>query len=242
MWDDITAKTYGTSGLILKSASEVAVDKMGLWTGTCTFSLPPGRYDLVPAPNSWHPLLDFMWAERSRITMSPGLWRAVVEYAGVDILPPPVYELNPGVGTEPIETHPDFCTTLAGKPSAPLNGARWIDPKTGIETKCNTPGKFEFEKFSGFLANGDRNPFAGTTGFLEANQTTWQKSWTTKAMPDPGHAMQRIVLPPGNPPDYGGTYEWLEYPVQFSRRGNAYTNQQRWLLSGRRGWNQLIYT
>lgn len=240
MWDE-TTKTYGKSGLILKHSSEISVDRMGLWTGTCTFSLPVGDYHLVPPPGSWHPLLPFMWAVRSRLVLAPGLWRAVVEYEGVDMLPLPVYELNPGVGTEPIETHVDFIDTLAGRPTAPLHGARWIDPKTGEVTKCEIPGRFEFDKFSGFLASGERNPFAGTTGFKEANETWWQKSWTTKEPPNPGQVLVRVATPPGGAPDYGGSYDWLEHPVQFSHRGNAYSNVQRWLLSGRRGWNPLVY-
>ena len=232
---------HGKVGLILKHSGEVQVDRMGLCTGTCTYTLPAGRFDLVPPPSSWHPILDFMWAERSRVVMTPGLWQAVVEYVGVDILPPPVYELNPGVGTEPIETHKDFIETLAGRPTAPLNGARWVDPQTHQVTRSEVAGHFEFDKFSAYLTDGTRNPFAGVTGFLEANQTVWQKSWTSNTAPSPGQVLTRIGEPPGGCPAYGGKFDWLEHPVQYSHRGNAYTCVQHWLLSGRAGWNPLIY-
>jgi len=234
-----TTESYGTEGLVLESSGEVTVDRNGLWAGSCRFKVPVDRSDLLPVPGDPHPLLSFMLAERTRLVMAPGLWIGVVEYAGANADSIPQYELNPGVGTEPIETNPDFID-FAGTPASPLNGARWINPETNKLTKSMVPGTFEFDKFCSYLGSGAKNPWSGTTGFLEANNTVWQKSWTSKSKPSPGHALV-IAQPHGDAPDYGGNYNWLEHPVAYTKRGGAYACTQRWLLSGRRGWNHAIY-
>ena len=233
---------FGNAGLKLASASEIAVDRKGLWSGSCRFTLPIGAWSVVPKVGNAHPLAAFLLAERSRVILSKGLWQAIVEYAGIEEdESEPQYALDPGVGNEPIETHDDFVRTLAGRPSAPINGALFKNPKTGWPTRSDELGYYEFEKFAEGLAGGAANPFAGTKQFLECNQTVWTKTWTSKAKPEAGRVLSVVDDPPGGAPSYGGAFNWLEHPVAYTKRGGAYSNSQRWLLSARRGWNRLVY-
>lgn len=236
-------RQYGAGGrLILEAAGEITVDRNGLWSGSARFRFLPEEVGLVPTPGTQNPYLWFLLAERSRIIMTPGLWTAVVEYAGIqEDVSEAQYELSPGVGMDPIETHDKFASSLAGTPSAPKPGAVFVDPKTGIVTKDNTPGKYRFEEFAPILADGSKNPLGGVKGYYVANNTVWTKSWTQKAKPSGATRTLMITSsPPGNPPQFGSC-NWLEHPVAYVKRGGAYSCVQRWLLSDENGWNQLIY-
>lgn len=219
------------------------VDRAGLWTATCMWTVPVDRLDLVPKLGSPHPRAVFLAMEKMRLKFTPGLWKIFTSYAGVqDEISEPVYELNPGVGNEPIQTHKDFVKTLAGTPRRPLNGAVFVDPQTGLVTKDDTPGKFEFSRFSVLHPKGQQNPFAGLESYLEANNTVWVKSWTRRLKPAvSGRALKIVADPPGQPGSFPG-HDWLEFPPTFVKRGGAYACQQQWLLSGPKGWLKPVYS
>jgi hypothetical protein len=176
-----------------------------------------------------------------RIILSPGLWVAIVEYAGIspDNDPSdPVYELAPGVGSEPIETHKDFISALAGTPASPKNGALFVDPQTGWPTKSTEAGKYEFQKF-GAPGVGEEN-LVGLQSFLEANNTFWIKRWTQKMKPTASNVM-KIDTPSGGAPDFGSGYNWLKFPLSMQGRGGAWACEERWMLSGRKGFKAIVY-
>ena len=233
-------KLHGAEGLVLSSAGEISADRAGLWTGSCQFSFPAGRIDLVPEAGTAHPYVGFLVAERFRLAFERGLWRLSVEYAGAHREETEAqYELSPGTGNEPIETHDRFLSHLAGKPSAPLNGAIFRDPESGMVTRDDTPGKWQFDRFSVLETSGALNPFAGQEAFISQNNTVWTKSWTRRSPPSAYKV--HIMEPDGPNPNYGGATNWLALPIAYTKRGNVFACRAQWIASGRRGWNPLVY-
>lgn len=233
------AGSHGNGGLLLSSAGEITADKAGLWTGAVLYTFPAGRLDLIPGIGTPHPYASFLVAERFRITFTPGRWRIAMDYVGGFVEDSePQFELSPGTGNEPIETHKSFLA-LAGKPSAPQNGAIFRNPESGAVTQDDTPGMWEFDRFSLLLAGGAANPFAGVEQYISQNNTVWTKSWTSRRAPTATGV--RIAAPDGPNPDYGGDTNWLAMPVAYTQRGNVFSCTARWLASGPRGWNSVIY-
>lgn len=234
------AGKFGKQGLLLSSSGEITADRNGLWTGACVFTFDEGHVEQVPAIGSVHPYVSFLVAERFRITFTPGRWTTAVDYVGTNLDDSkPQYELSPGTGNEPIEAHDKFLATLAGKPSAPLHGAIFRDPETGAVSTDDTPGMAVFDRFSVFLADGTLNPFAGQEQFISQNNTVWTKTWTRRSAPT-AHKV-RIANPDGNAPNYGGATNWLALPVAYTERGNVFACTARWIASGPRGWNPIVY-
>ena len=233
------AAYFGNDGLILEAAGELSADRYGMWGGACRFKIPPGRLDLVPSLNSPHPHANFCLAERQRVVFSPGHWTALVDYTGtLAEETDPVYEFNPGTGTEPIETHPDFLTVLGGKPSGPLYGAIFLD-ETGYPTSDDKLGVFA--RFRMVTDAGVANPLAGVSSYITANKSIWSKSWTRRSAPSAAGNIVRIDTPDGPNPDFGGSYNWLFLGTSYTKRGGAYACVSRWMLSGRRGWQETVY-
>lgn len=223
---------HGDDGLVLRAAGDISADRNGLWAGSCLFSFPAGKIDLVPAINSLHPHVGFLIAERFRVVFEPGLWKVYVDYVGCNVdASEPQYELTPGTGNEPIQIHDRFESVLAGKPSAPLNGAIFRDSISGEVTHDDDLG--EFDRFAA------DSPYAGLESFIAQNNTVWSKSWTQRSKP--ASTPVRISNPSGPAPDYGGSYNWLEFPVAYTKRGNVYSCTQRWMSSGPKGWNTVVY-
>lgn len=244
-------REFGEKSVMLQAAHDVQVDRAGLYTGTCVFRVHPSLMTDIPGIGASHPIFVDLTAEKIRLAFTPGLWTVYVDYAGFPEgsgdESDPYYELSVGVGTEPIETHPDFGTVLAGTPAKPENGAVFVNPKDGIVTISMVPGNYEFSKFAEFSGEeGDKiegNPYAGLKSYLTANNTVWTKSWTQRSQPDDDdEALPLVVVksPPGDAPKYKN-HNWLQHPVCYQKRGNAYSCTQRWLLSGPQGWNLRVY-
>lgn len=228
---------FGKDGLILEHSGEISADRFGAWSGSCRFSIPPDRMDLIPKLYSRHPKIPWLLAERQRLVMVRGFWKVVVDYAGcLDEETEPIYEFNPGANSEPIETHKDFVSTIAGKPSAPLNGAIFTDPRGDISSDDDLG---TFSKFRE-VVEGVRNELAGTQAYLINSNSVWTKSWTRRSAPNDANRI-KIDNPPGPHPNPGGNYNWLYLGTQYVRRGGAYPCVARWLLSGPNGWNAQVY-
>lgn len=232
---------HGKPGLHLQSGGELTTDKKGLVTGRLFYKVVPGRWDLMPRVGSGHPLAPFAGVEKRTVRFTPGFWQVFCDYAGCETEESePVYDFNPGVGNEPIETIDNFVSQVAGKPSAPINGAIFRDPSTGNITTDDEVGMFD--RFT-TTRDGEANPWAGLVEYLAANNTSYLKSWTQRSKPGGASRPLEVVNePPGNAPTFdGANYNWLKFPVAYSKRGFAYECRQMWLLSGPKGWNRVVY-
>lgn len=225
---------FGRDGLILQPGGELTTDKYGLTTGQLKFLLKPGRLDLLPVFNSAHPWANFCLLERRKTVQTPGWWTVVADYAGGEQdESEPEYELEVGTSREPIETSTRFVSHIAGKPSAPLNGAVFVDG-TGHPTSDDALGVFD--RFRATI-DGARNELAGVTQYEAANQTHWVKSWTSRARPTDGGNVGKIDDPEGPAPNYPGR-NWLYLGLHYVRRGGAYSIRKIW-RSG--DWSEKIY-
>jgi len=232
-------KEFGIRGLVVDSVGELTQTRTGLWTGSVRFSLPTNQLNLIRPAILKHPFATFMKAEMVRVSLGAGLWRASVDFVGIEEDSSDdqiVYELSQGTGQEDIQTHPMFVQAIGGKASAPLNGALFVDG-SGVESSDDTVGVFS--KFR-LIIDGEQNPYAGLTAYIVANQTTWKKSWVQKDPPSPG-GVRIENNPPGDAPNFGGKSTWLELPVSYQKRGDVYTCSQVWQASGPKGINSVVY-
>lgn len=237
-------KYYGAGGAILASAGELVTDRRGLVSGRCLFKVRPGDWRGMPALGAVHPYANFCHLERRAVSFTKGFWAVTGEYVGCEgEETQPIYDWNPGVGTEPIEITKNFVTQIAGKPSAPLNGAIFLDER-GDLTEDDKAGVFE--KFRLLTPEGNVNPYAGTEVFMTLNNGVYSKSWVRKVKPNESGGSEKplsiVTSPPGPQPQFGGSYNWLEYPVAYTSRGAVYECKQNWLLSGPKGFNTVIYS
>ena len=253
----------------LESGGELVTDAKGLATGRLTFKGKPGAWATMPRVGATHPLAVFCAMEKRTVKFEKGWWVVTGEYAGTQNVDPaesgdssdssdssssdssssegdggtweypspPEYGLNPGTGTERIELHPDFVTKFGGTAASPKNGAIFRDA-SGNETSDADVAVFDRFKIS---VGGVKNPFAGLEEYLTIAGTTWTKSWTTSSRPGGSRGAVIVENPPGNPPSFGSSHNWLEMPPSYSKRGRAYACQQVWMLSGPAGWNTTIY-
>lgn len=228
---------HGRDGLILKHSGEIIQDIYGEESGTCMFHCPPGRWDLMPVAGFAHPMAGHLLFERRRVRFTPGFWKVYCDFRGVLGNPPPRYELSLGSGREPIETHPKFESHLAGKPSAPKNGAIFVDAQGNITTDDDL-GVFER-----FLIKNPDDPnlsFGGVDGYLDMNNIIWTKTWISRSVPSTGGKVE-IENPEGNAPNFSGR-NWLYTGLGSSGvRGGSVRNRKTWRLSGPGGWLAPVY-
>lgn len=235
---------FGDTGLIRGAAGELTTDRKGLVTGRMSYKVRPGQWADMPVIGSRHPYASFCVMERRQVRFDPGFWVVLADYVGCEVNETePVYDFSPGVGSEPLEITKNFVSEIAGKPSAPLNGAIFLDEE-GSLTKDDKRGVFD--RFKILKADGTANPWAGAENFLTMNNGVWSKSWVSRVKPSGIAGSEKplkiVSSPPGPNPSFGGSYNWLEFPPAYSVRGGVYDNRQSWLLSGSKGWNTVIYS
>lgn len=177
----------------------------------------------------------------SKVNWSSGkhgkFYRVTYTYEGfLNSLPEPVYSLASALSEEPIELHPNF-QDFAGTPSAPLNGAIFVDPETEKPTTDNSRGVFRE-----FLAtiSGAQNMKAGIESFLNPG-ATWTEIYFSTSRPTDLGSLGEIDSPSGPQPTIGSGRNWIYSGVDYTRRGGIYEIRKTWLLSGRNGWDSDIY-
>jgi len=230
---------HGTqaNSLILKHSGNIVQDIYGEESGRCQFSCPPGQWDLMPGAGYAHPYASHLLFERREVKLTPGFWKVFADYRGVLGDPPPRYELSFGSGTEPIETHPDFITQIGGKPSAPKNGAVFVDAQGKI-TSDDSLGVFD--RFLVSNPDDELLSFAGLESYVDMNSIMWTKTWVTNAMETTGGKVE-IDTPDGDAPSFDGrNYLYIGLSSSGVRGGSA-RHRKSWRLSGPNGWNPKVY-
>ena len=244
----VETKYYGSQELIICGGGELSTARGGLMTGRMSFKVQPGMWKEMPQLGEEHPLASFCKMEKRQVRFGKGYWTVLGDYVGCEaaVESEPAYDWDPGTGTEPIEVAKNFVTEIGGKPSDPKNGAIFVD-ENGEETADDKKGLFG--RFRILDDEGELNPFAGLENFLTMNNAVWTKTWVKRRAPDGSptgtedRPMNIVSKPPGGSavPKFGGDYDWLEFPIGFSARGDVFECRQTWMLSGPRGWNDTIY-
>jgi hypothetical protein len=226
--------------VILQSEKNGTIDRYGVDIVTRVEEVPSSGFPaLLRSKYSVHPRFVSMGV--SKINWTAGrhgkFYRVTYVYEGFLVsLPEPTYVLNSSMAEEPIELHPDFAT-FTGTPSAPLNGAIFVDPDTQKITTDNARGVFR-EFFA--RAGGSPNPFAGIEAYLSPG-ATWQEISFSATRPTDMGSLGTIDEPSGPQPAIGTGRTWLYSGVDYTRRGGIYEIRKSWLLSARGGWNTSIY-
>lgn len=218
----------GNTSWFLSSPGTLQTDRYGLssatavWTRMSPTDTDPGRPSGTSFGDS-HPIWTTLKCDRSTISQTNFGWQATAEYFGIQGAPPtPIYELDWSTSEEPIETHPDFVATLAGTPAARLNDA-------------------DFDDKGFFIGFKPSSSLAGVRGYL-APGAVWRETSITTTVPGALGSVGAIVSPSGPVPSVPSPRTWLYLGLTYQQRGQTYTVKKEWRLSGRKGWNTLIYT
>jgi hypothetical protein len=228
------------SQVIPQSEESGTLDRYGVDIVTRVEEVPSTGFPaLLRSKYSVHPRFTSMGV--SKVNWVSGkhgkFYRVTYTYEGfLNSLPEPVYTLSSALSEEPIELHPNF-QTFAGKPSAPLNGAVFLDPDTQKITTDDSRGVFrEFMATLGGVANLK----AGVEAYLSPG-ATWQEIYFSTSRPTDLGSLGEIDNPSGPNPSFGSGRTWLYSGADYTRRGGIYEIRKTWLLSGRNGWDEDIY-
>tara|TARA_B100000927_G_scaffold285570_1_gene275836 strand:+ start:256 stop:948 length:693 start_codon:yes stop_codon:yes gene_type:complete len=151
-----------------------------------------------------------------------------VDYIGLQSGPTNYYvEYTGTVQEEPIETHDKFVSDIGGTVSNPKNQAIF-DAKTG--------------EFIGFPGNAP-NDLGGVKGYLSPSITARVTYYAYGPKKGNINDLGNKSNPPVNLPKHQSGANWLLVGVSF-REFATITVQvtEEYMLSGRKGWNDLIYT
>lgn len=225
---------HGNNGLIVHEIGTLNTDYYGLDTGRVVWKIRQDYYNNIPDMRSQHPIWSWLTMEKRTVAIEPGFALITGEYAGIQgSRKPSVFECSAGTSDEPIETHPDFVDNIAGKPSSPLNGAIFLDPKTNQPTTDDAKGVFD--KFTA-VVGGVRNEFAGVQAYLSP-QVVLREVWIS-TIAVVANNVGKISSPPFTP---GVPGNWLQTGVSFQQRGLVFQNVIEWRSSGRYNWNTTLY-
>lgn len=220
-------------GLVRQPGGTIRFNKDGSTEATETFSAVYEKaLQLAPVRNvTPHPTFASLICNDCVVTeREAGLAEVVVTYigdatgevgvVGTSRLPQPTYELISEAREEPIESYPNFSTTIG----TTGNGAK-------------------YDSNNLFLGFDSTSEFVSMQSWLVPG-LVWRKSYVQKTRPSAGTltAVGRIDSPDGPVPSIAPPRNWLLRSFTYTLEGNVYRCQKEWLLSSRRGWNATIYT
>jgi len=222
-----TVKGDPLNSLVLQPGWSLVYKQDGSLQGRCVFkcsaSVAPS---LIPAVGTPHPKNALAKAYDAELVVTEcDIATITVDYLGIHTGGVYMIEYIASTGEEPIETHPDFVGTIGGTKATPLNNAKFDD---------------ETEEFIGFPANAPSH-LGGVRGYLSPSsvvRATFYSSSPTTGLSDLG---QRQAPPYLGFISIGGGKNWLK--TNWSRRayGLVYQISEEYTLSGKNGWNSLIY-
>ncbi len=212
--------------LFRQSGDQLLQNNDGTWSGEVHY-VCRWRQVLFLSPRvnvGSHPDFPTLICNGCRVErMTPGDFaKLIVSYKGFtdNTLPGDQYveEIVNGTSSEPIETHPDFVSTIGGTPDAPLNQA--IFDKDG--------------KFTGFPVGSD---FAGVESYLVPT-LIYRRTTPTQTRPLDFSDVGKINSPGITGPDGSN---WLKTSKTWRRDGGVFSVTEEWTNSGPKGWDDTIY-
>ena len=213
----------------------------GTLEGNVSFKADKNLLFKLPDIGDSHP--DDSKLECYNRTLSYGtnnLVTAVCSYFGLESSPTdPVVSYTGGQNNDPIETHPDFESTLAGAATAALNGAAFV-----TDTAADDYGLFlGFQEDTTDQEHGQQ--FRGVEYYLTPSTTVTLSYWTEKVPALKNRLKIYNTIPRVNsrefkaPPD---VTNWLLLDTPYRQVGSFYQVTEQYLGSGvDGGWNNLIY-
>ena len=216
--------------------TDVRTDRYGMSSGSVTWEIPNRNVNLQAInPSSTHPDLSFLELDSWRISVGGPFIQITADYFGISgKQTEPVWEVNSSSSTQPIATHPDFSDKST---------------KLGAFVEANRSILFdEYDDFTGFSKNpssyagGDTKDMNGVDSYY-ALGVTIKKTYCARSLPGNLSKIPRIEQSPkGFKPSISNPYNCLYLGIATRQRGKTYEISENWIVSGKRGWNKLIYT
>jgi len=148
-----------------------------------------------------------------------------VQYFGLAANPSrPIYTYHTSLSEEPIETHPDF-STFGGTAASPATGA--VFDEDGLFSGFNDEAANNLTGVRGFLTGQPsiRRTFYTTSVFTGLDDITKTRSLASGVVPGVSESQDVLKV------------DWSSDPIGL----NYYRVTEEYLLSGREGWNDIIY-
>ncbi len=222
-----TVKGDPLNSLILQSGWSLVYKQDGSLQGRCMFkcsaSVAPSLIPPVGTPHPKNPLAKSYDAEL--VVTENDIAVITVDYLGIYISDRYTIEYIATTGEEPIETHEAFVSSIGGTAGAPKNGAKF-DEETG-----------EFICFPGDAPHR----LGGVRGYLAPASVVRVSFYSHEANTGLSDLGERKSPPFLGFITVGGSRNWLK--TNWSRRdyGLIYQITEEYTLSGKGGWNSLIY-
>lgn len=242
----------GNSGVFVKNYGSLSTDYTGLSSASAEFMTKRENWAALPKILAPHPIFKFLGMTHSDVDLDEAWAIMRAEYKGAlipggDGFTSPVYELCVGLTEEPIETHPDFVSKIAGNPTNPKNGAmfRNLRNPNSIATAASKATTNSGWVFIGFEISADRgstkNPFYGIERYLDVGNITWRERRHgrrgTRAISEAG----TVQNPRGPAPNLPARRNWMNMGTTSTDEGSATSFSTEWRASGPNGWNKTIY-
>ena len=238
---------HGKQGLILSRVGSLRTDSKGVDTCTAEWTIRADRWSELPRRGSPHPLWSYIAMTEREVNIDGPFAVARCTYEGVssEETDKPEYELIIGVESQPIETHPDFATKIAGTPTKQKHGSMWRhihsdDVRGPDNSNPESNDNYEFWKFSNLIGS-TQNPFAGIENYLDACSVIWRKSVMMKEPIKDLLKAGKVDIPEGPYPRLPGGRNWLNMGSSQRKRGAAYQTTTEWKASSRTAWRPEIY-
>ncbi|WOO40374.1 hypothetical protein [Rubellicoccus peritrichatus] len=158
-----------------------------------------------------------------------GLGEWTAEFRGGQIngtgggLPPPVYEVVGTMSTEPIRTSSNWSV---------------IEQGVGVDGIITDDDGL----FVGFNATSEAvqsAKLAGIESFLSPG-VIFRKRYLSRTKPSGLTDLGSIDSPAGNEPAIGSR-NWLKIEFTYTEEADVFAVSEGWMLSGKDGWNELVY-
>lgn len=224
---------------IIQLDERFETDRFGVDMVFLKVQIPDAIFPMSLLPyNAAHPRFSStQLVKRSGSRDVPGFWTVGYTFEGFLFdTPEPIYELSASLDQEPIECHPDFVSKIGGKPSAPLNGAVFVAPDTGLVSGDDDEGVFREFKAT---ISGTVNKKGGVESYLVPG-AEWRVTEFSVNRPTSLRNIGERSSPDGPNPSLSG-HNWLMWSQTYQKRGGIYQITSTWKLSGRNGWDTDIY-
>lgn len=187
--NEFTGKSFGDTESVYASPGwGIRNDGFGLLESTIQIRTSQDNRGSLPGKGDKHPRDERLFLYRKEVNkVQAGLIEVRLEYAGIEQNDRTEVKLSisSASSTDPIETHPNFAAKIGGKPSAPLNGAVFIDPSSNLPSSDD--GSAIFSEFSTLAQTNTEGDPAG-----EAEETEYRlnKFAGVKSFYNPGISMK----------------------------------------------------
>ena len=229
-------------GIVRQNGSVIVEKNDGTLEGSVTYESDRAYYGNMPKIKSDHPYDSRLKLYQIEFTfLGLDKVRGVASYFGLTSkVTDGIIAYSPNTNQDPITSHPDFTTVLAGTPGAPLNGALWVYQSDGAEVGeeyiALDPGSVPTTEFLGF--SNPANELFATDFYLTEETLVSRTYWTTDIPKPKGKQIVSEIKGFIKPKD---VKNFLLFSPPYRQIGDFYQVTEQYIGSGPKGWNTKVY-